>query len=169
MGWQSYVLGYNTEAEKEHILKVCKAHNDTFGLLGHEIAGRAIDAKDPHWDAGEDLVGFVDVEITTLYRTGPLRDMKHAIVCGNGGGRWSTIRWFNHHRLAVNWFEKAFEKRSGNPTHFDLEVACAAIKAKEHRGFIEGALRAGFEVYGPKSFRKRYRDGSGITMMTGGD
>ena len=92
MGWQSYALGYNTEAAKEHILKTCKAHNDTFKLLGFEIANRAIDAKDPHWDAGEDLVCFVDVETTTPYKTGILRDAKHAIVCGDGGGRCSTFQ-----------------------------------------------------------------------------
>ena len=149
MGWQSYILGYNTEAEKEHILKVCKAHNDAFGLLGYEIAGRAADARDPHWDAGEDLVGFVDVEITKPYKRGFLANKTRAIVCGNGGGRWSTIRWFNRHRLAVAWFETAFEKRCGPPTYFDLEVACAAIKQKEPQKFIEGAMRAGFVIHAP--------------------
>ena len=86
MGRQGYILGYNTEAVKGRILKVRKAHNDTFKLLGPEIAGRAIDAKDPHWDAGEDLVGFVDVEITTPYKRGFLANKTRAIVCGNGGG-----------------------------------------------------------------------------------
>ena len=106
VGWQSYVLGYNTKAAKERILKVCKAHNDTFKLLGHGIAGRAIDAKDPHWDAGEDLVGFVDIEITKPYKTGMLRDMKYAIICGNGSGRWSTFNWYHNHKVFhVDGFE----------------------------------------------------------------
>jgi hypothetical protein len=146
---------------------VCKAHKDTFKLRGPEIANRAIDAKDPHWDTGEELEDFVDVVITKPYKKGHLRDMKHAIICGNGGGRWSTIRWFNRHRLTVTWFEKAMEKRCSYPIHFNLDEACAAIKAKEHKQYIEGALRAGFEVYGPKISRKRCRDGSGWNVMTG--
>ncbi len=27
MGWQVWIIGYNTQAEKKHILKTCREHN----------------------------------------------------------------------------------------------------------------------------------------------
>ena len=69
---------------------------------------------------------------------------------------WSTLQWFHNHKVfRVDQSTEALKQRCGIPTNFNLEKACEAIKAKEHRAFIEVALRTGFEVHGPKSFHKR--------------
>jgi hypothetical protein len=79
MGWQSYVVGYNTEEEKENILKICRLHN-----------------KSDDWEnIGEELINFVDIDFKSdkIYKIGPLSKQSKAILFGNGGGRHSTFKF----------------------------------------------------------------------------
>jgi hypothetical protein len=98
MGWQGYVLGYSNDEEKQKILDVIKDHNN----LNHD---------DIEGGLGEEIVDVNEVEFTKPYKRGRLQTKTHAILCGNGGGRYST---FNYFQRCYPWYvpyTKTIEKR----------------------------------------------------------
>jgi hypothetical protein len=90
MGIQSYVLPYTGEEEKKRILEVIRQHNEF---------------EDPE-DADEDYdapVGETLRHITygRLLKKRPkyLAQYTHAILCVNLGGRYTTFKWFEDHKV----------------------------------------------------------------------
>ena len=63
------------------------------------------------------MIGITFVRIKNVYKRGMLQGCTHAVLCGNGGGRWATMRFLNQCirgmglRIRVDWYEKAMEKR----------------------------------------------------------
>ncbi len=126
MGWQSYVIGYSDEAERQKILDMINRFNN----MPIELATQDIQ-EDQEWEyegvkfkgdcGGEELIGITFVRIKNVYKRGMLQGCTHAVLCGNGGGRWATMRFLNQYirgmgmRVRVDWYEKAMEKR------FELE------------------------------------------------
>ena len=114
MGHQSYVLRFSSEEEKQRILDVIKKHNSFYdGATEEEI-------NDPNFEAevGEELFGIVSAK---LLKSKPkmYANYTHAILCGNGGGRGNTFKWFfKHHVNCVPYTDscsKWISKRSLKP------------------------------------------------------
>ena len=128
MGWQSYVIGYSDEAERQKILDMSNRFNNMPMDIVDQQVGQGWEYE---WEyqgvkfkgdcAGEDLIGLSLVRIKKVYKRGMLQGCTHAVLCGNGGGRWATRRFLNQYirgmdmRVRVDWYEKAMEKR------FELE------------------------------------------------
>ena len=105
MGRQSWIVGYNTEAEREHILKTCREHN----------AIATEDRKAGEEDVGEELMHICETSFTKPYKLTLLGGMSKAILFGNGGGRCSTSLFFIHRNLTITEYTSAIGKRIGKP------------------------------------------------------
>ena len=136
MGWQSYVLGYKGEPEvREQIVAMLKAH-DLVGMCCPEVlndepwrcepldmtfrgdVGGEAFRCDNDWDTP-----LTEVIISKPYKKGILSGCTHAILVGNGGGRWATFCFFQqyqrHHKLhhiRVEPYSNAFMART-SPVH----------------------------------------------------
>ena len=89
MGWQSYIIGYNTPVERRRILDVITAHN----------AHTDFDA------VGEELYQICEADVIKVFPYGSLKNKIHVVLCGHGGGRGLTYEWFLKHGLDVRGFE----------------------------------------------------------------
>ena len=126
MGWQSYVIGYSDDSERQKVLDMINRFNN----MPIELANQDIQ-EDQEWEyegvkfkgdcGGEELIGINFVRIKNVYKRGMLQGCTHAVLCGNGGGRWATMRFRNQYirgmgmRAQIGWYGKAMEKR------FELE------------------------------------------------
>ena len=104
MGWQSWIIGYNTQAEKKHILNTCREHN--------AIATREEQAGDEN--VGEELVYISETGFTKPYKKTMLAGMSKAITFGHGGGRCPTRIFFANWHLTITEYTDAIGKRIGN-------------------------------------------------------
>ena len=101
MGWQSYVLFYNSDAEKKDILDVIQKHNICENMD----------------EVGEEIIGIVDVKIVKPIKINRCNvKYRYAILCGNGGGRSSTFEWLYKNGI---YFERYTDKWE---THFEENV-----------------------------------------------
>ena len=116
------MIGYSAESDRQKILDMINHFNN----MPIELANQDIQ-DDQEWEyegvkfkgncGGEDLIEVNCVRIKNVYKRGMLQGCTHAVLCGNGGGRWGTIRFLNQYingkgmRVRVAWFEKAMEKR----------------------------------------------------------
>jgi hypothetical protein len=101
MGWQSYVIYFNSAAQLKEVLDVCMAHN---------AAAEEDDGCDdvPGETPGEELYGFMWVPMKNNKSA-----FKYMLMCGHGGGRSLTFEYFDAHLgPAVAWepFEQRHEK-----------------------------------------------------------
>ena len=101
MGHQSYVLGFNTDEEKFHILHLIYQHNNN-----------TTDA------VGEPLVGVAETDIVKPYKSGVLKGYTKALVCGHGGGRNLTRQYFeeNHPQIPIIYYTESVKKRLNEET-----------------------------------------------------
>ena len=97
MGWQSYVLPYETDAQLEALLDLCGLHNSsppaTNVFVRYHEGG---EFQQIH--TGEELVGPVTATFKKPYkrpRDGPT--LGKALRVGNGGGRGCTFAFFTYH------------------------------------------------------------------------
>lgn len=102
MGHQSYILPYNTEEEKKHILEVIRQHNQ------FEDPEDADENYDP--PVGEELTQICNVRMLRKKRPKYLMLYTHAILCGNGGGRMHTFDWFYDHDVNAFAFDSSMPK-----------------------------------------------------------
>ena len=105
MGWQSWIIGYNTQAEREHILKTCKEHN--------AIATR--ECHDDDEPVGEELFDICETCFTKPYKATLLKGMSKAILFGHGGGRCPTRIFFVRRNLTITEYTSAIGKRIETP------------------------------------------------------
>ena len=135
MGWQSYVIGFNTQQEKEEILALCRLHNAgppptvRSDMTAEEQHRLHEEAEDEH---GEDLIHFGEAEFKPgkQYKKGPLSGCSKVILCGNGGGRFATFNWFQFSAkkkritryLPFDGWSQDMEKRLTPPIPIDLET-----------------------------------------------
>ncbi len=110
MGWQSYVIGYNTLAERKRIIEVCQDHN--IGSFS------SFDERDEYgYKFGEKLIMFCEAhfKVGKEYKRGRLRGYSKVIMCGNGGGRTSTFRYLTRNLgFQVEGFSDSLERRLKN-------------------------------------------------------
>ena len=99
MGWQSHVLGYSNDEEKQKILDVIKDHNNATDEMWH------------NHEVGEEIVEICEAEFTKPYKKGLLKNKTHAILCGNGGGRTSTFNYFYSWYPCYVPYTKAIDNR----------------------------------------------------------
>jgi hypothetical protein len=103
MGWQSYVLGFSTQEEKQEILALCQLHNDV-----HRSVRSDMTTEEQHLrfeamldERGEELEGFMEAHFKPgkqyKKRAWPrgLSECSSVILCGNGGGRYVTFQFFS--------------------------------------------------------------------------
>jgi hypothetical protein len=109
MGWQSYFIGYNTDAELTHILQVIAQHNLAH-LVSEEIAKQCPEIQESG-EVGGELVMICKCEIKTPYVSGELKDFTKAVLCANGEARWTTYKYFKEHGLTFAGFETRHRKR----------------------------------------------------------
>jgi hypothetical protein len=105
MGWQSWIIGYNTQVEREHILKTSGEHN--------AIATREEQAYDE--SVGEELVQISETCFTKPYKATVLKGMSKAILFGHGGGRCPTRIFFVSRNLTITAYTSAIGKRIEAP------------------------------------------------------
>lgn len=84
MGWQSYICFYSNENEKTKILDVIRKHNDP---------------KTDFNIVGEDLFMITDAVLTPNNEKEDQQETRRAILCGNGGGRSITFRFFQDNNI----------------------------------------------------------------------
>jgi hypothetical protein len=113
MGWQSYVIGFNTPEQREKILVKCRLHNETLG-------------DEPR---GEELICFgeADFKPGKQYKRGCLSGCEKVILFGNGGGRHGTFMFFAQQDLIEPDTDRfgwtvAMEKRLTKPVPFELNA-----------------------------------------------
>lgn len=105
MGWQSYVLIMKDmfardQQEVNRILAVCMMHN-------------AYHEQDDEHKVGETLV---QVGMVTT------KDNRQFILCGNGGGRSLTFKWFHDHNVvALPYNSDIVDQIQGDVKQFDLK------------------------------------------------
>ena len=96
MGWQSYVIPFDTESERKRILDACHEHNTV---------------PRERWDeVGEKLIMVQEKNVLRPYANksfGPTS--QKVILCGNGGGRSSTYYWFGNRKILVSPHRKSME------------------------------------------------------------
>ena len=100
MGHQDYILLVKNEEDKQRIIKVIHDHNHYHDNLEPE------QQEDPVFHkTGEELECCC---YTTLLKSKPKKyaDYTHAIVCGNGGGRLSTFKWFQDNEVELEGYHK---------------------------------------------------------------
>jgi hypothetical protein len=107
MGWQSYIIPFATDSQRERILEVITKHN------AWEIPK---DVAEDYWlehnyPVGENLIQIAECKIIKPYKRGILVNWHRAILCGNGGGRSSTIEWFFDNKIPFELFTRAIHKR----------------------------------------------------------
>jgi len=134
MGWQSYILGYNTDQEKEEIIKIIYDHNHNKN----------------YDEIGEELYSIMTAEFKNK------EEYKYCILCGHGGGRWSTFEWFDRYDLNVlpydsSWKDNLINLKDCNMLE-DLERNIAAtiiqkiIRSKLARRYV---IKLKYEPGGP--------------------
>ncbi len=108
MGWQSYILRYNTDQEKQEIIKIIYDHNH------HKN----------YEEIGEELYGLMTAEFKDP------EEYKFCILCGHGGGRWSTFEWFDRYSLDALSYSQYYDNNLINKEECnmleDLEKNIAA-------------------------------------------
>ena len=68
MGWQPYVLPYNTEQERHHILSVCKSHIERYN---NHVGETNIEVR-------EEIMNFTtDASFEHVHQTSLLKDKQH--------------------------------------------------------------------------------------------
>ena len=97
----NWIIGYNTQAERKHILKTCREHN--------AIATREEQAGDEN--VGEELVYISETCFTKPYKKGVLAGMSKAITFGHGGGKCPTRIFFVNRHLTITEYTKAISNR----------------------------------------------------------
>lgn len=136
MGHQSYILLSDSEEERVRILDAIRTHNEY-----EETATREVQhSPDFEYEVGEELC---QIECRRLLKSTPKRHMwnwhfvapefpipscygwvrksknTHVILCGNGGGRDSTIKWFAKNNIRCvpydNTSSKWVSKKIWNP------------------------------------------------------
>ena len=117
MGWQSYVLiGMMGDDQKirpgnledlTQMMEICRAHNNYMEEEGEN-------------KVGETLTKFCTTKMRTKFQpeTHPLAYRKF-LVCGNGGGRSLTFKWFEDHGVIARPYGQASwdKKMMDGPTH----------------------------------------------------
>ena len=134
MGWQSYVLPYETDAQLEALLDLCKLHNSsppaTNVFVRYHEGGEFTQIQ-----TGEELVQPMTATLKKPYkrpRDGPT--LSKALLVGNGGGRWCTFGFFTYHccrlfprewdastRIDACAFHEAMDKRLQDKKHIPQE------------------------------------------------
>ena len=84
MGWQSYWIPFETRPDLEQIFKVVEEHNTTTD----------------YESVGEELCMFTYAKLVGN------RKYPYALLFGNGGGRYSTFRFFNDHKCSAMEFHE---------------------------------------------------------------
>ena len=103
MGHQSYILYYNTEAEREKIVAVLNKHNE-------------LNKDEDAWNNDEigEVIGMCCcVQINKPYKRGSGANYNYAILCSNGGGRWGTFKFLRKNGIPTEGFNNGFERRAG--------------------------------------------------------
>lgn len=123
MGWQSYVLYYNTEEQKQKIIDTIKSHNeykcqcDKPPIFNCEICGEYNECNcdcydcDCYDDIGEELEMVSWIKMKKPYKRGIGKNCEYAILCGNGGGRHSTFNYFYKNGIRAEEYTSAFLNR----------------------------------------------------------
>ena len=97
MGWQSYVIPYETEEQLEKLLDLCKLHNNSPAETNVFVRYHAR-GEFQQISTGEELVNPCTASFKRPYkrpRNGPVFDK--VLLVGNGGGRGCTFRFFTYH------------------------------------------------------------------------
>lgn len=104
MGHQSYLLLYATEEEKQKIIKCIKEHNSYWHTLTKE------QKNNPEYDiTGEPLECVVSLKILKA-RPKYASKYTHAIICGNSGGRFNTIDWFENNNIEYLPYKRSHDR-----------------------------------------------------------
>ena len=97
MGWQSYVIPYETPEQLEMLLDLCRLHNssppETNVFVRYHEGGEFEQIS-----TGEELVQPCTAALKKPYKrplNGPVFDK--ALLVGNGGGRGCTFSFFTYH------------------------------------------------------------------------
>ena len=96
MGFQQYIIFFNTDEEYENILKVIEKHN----------------TDDDYENIGEDLDLDCIVDVIKPYKVGLAKDCIKGLICHNGGGRHITRRYLFMNGLRVEFMSEAISKRT---------------------------------------------------------
>jgi len=121
MGWQSYVIGYNTEEEKYKILEVIRRHNS---IECNEPTSVYKDGNITRYEyeVGEELIDVQSSKFTKPCKQGYLDAYKYAILCGNGGGRGDTFRFFEKNNLVCEPFWSGMIEYLDMENNIDIEI-----------------------------------------------
>ena len=103
MGFQQYIIFFNTDEEYENILKVIEKHNNEPCVL-----------VDGNYDceAGEELFIYGIVDVIKPYKTGIAKGCIKGLICSNGGGRETTQRYLFMNKVRSQMMTEAIFTRT---------------------------------------------------------
>jgi hypothetical protein len=110
MGRSSWIIGFDSDEEKQQILDVCKEHNDIFHFP----------PEANHEEVGEELLHFTETTFKTVYKATPLKGKTRAILFLNQGGRNQTCRFFVNRGINILNYSTAIGKRLNEQIGFPL-------------------------------------------------
>jgi len=101
MGWQSYYVIIDSDAERDRVLEAIRAHNTetNFDLVGEEV---------------------VMPEVRELRRR--TKQGRQVILFGNGGGRFSTFKYFDNLGILLMPFDCKFESRLKDQPRTEIQI-----------------------------------------------
>jgi hypothetical protein len=97
-----YIVGYNTDDERDHIIQACREHN-------HIIITRRRD--DICEDVGHKIIDFQESTFSSIYKTTLLKDKLRAIIIENQGDEDVIRAFLARRQVYVLDFTKAMDKR----------------------------------------------------------
>lgn len=136
MGWQSYIVCYDTEEQKDTILGILKKHNST--PFSNEFVRWSPNEPFKRMETGEHLIQVATAPVKKPFSkngSGFLKGptLRNVVLFGNGGGRWSTfefLKWELRRAfprcedvlIQEYPFTEALRKRLGEMTVIDQAV-----------------------------------------------
>ena len=109
MGWQSWIVGYNTDEEYDNIISILQLHN-RFAVTPEPENPETT----PEWEeVGEELERVVKTSFRKNYKIGALKNKQKAILFGNGGGRGYTHDFLERKGLSIVEYRKGYDKYRG--------------------------------------------------------
>jgi len=113
MGWQSWIVGFDNENQKIHILTIIKQHNEIYNTPVNENSNLE--------EVGEELINFTETTLKTIYKATPLKDKTRAILFGNSGGRADTCQFLMRNKIIPVEYTTAIGKRLNGQLPIDIE------------------------------------------------
>ena len=103
MGWQSFIIGYETDEELNNIMKTICAHNN----------------KSNDSIVGEELIPVMTASFRPYKQKRNITNT-NVVLFGNSGGRGSTVEYFENKGFKIRLYDSCMSRRMSNRNNIPL-------------------------------------------------